>query len=339
MSKIPLSHFRVAMAHLATTDAAVAHFFAGTQITREQINSPDFDLSAKDLWLVCDNVLQTLGPGWYFNIPDLWSAGTQGDLENAMRAAPNLREAHEALVKYGSVRMPTMRWSMVYGQTHMEGQTEALVPIPPAHWQMINIFSVLNSQSIFGPAYPGCLAEITHQFTGPPPVAADIIDQHFRMRVSWNAASNITRIPNHLLDIPSALGDAKAFASLCGAMEGQLPDAPNRWGERVSRLLDEAQGYRMTSQQAATVLGLSLRSLERNLAEEGACFRALQDEAMKRKLQRLFCTDNLTLAEVAEKLGYSDDTALSRSVKRWYGCTAAEARRRSRQSSAALSAG
>jgi len=76
-----------------------------------------------------------------------------------------------------------------------------------------------------------------------------------------------------------------------------------------------------TAPAAAHELGLSVRSLQRRLAEAGVSFSQLRDETRMREAMLLLTQSRLSLAELARGLGYSQESAFSRAVKAWWGLT------------------
>ncbi len=71
---------------------------------------------------------------------------------------------------------------------------------------------------------------------------------------------------------------------------------------------------------AATVK-LSERALRRRLAMLGTSFRALTDEVVAPLAKRYLCDSRLSVAEIAERLGYSEAASFVRAFRRWTGTT------------------
>ncbi|KRB42939.1 MAG: AraC family transcriptional regulator ligand-binding domain-containing protein [Pseudomonadota bacterium] len=87
-------------------------------------------------------------------------------------------------------------------------------------------------------------------------------------------------------------------------------------------------GFRTASAPAAAAeLGLSVRSLQRRLNEAGVSFSLLRDETRMREAMILLTESRLSLAELALRLGYSEESAFSRAVKAWWGAGPRELRR------------
>lgn len=84
-------------------------------------------------------------------------------------------------------------------------------------------------------------------------------------------------------------------------------------------------------QDVAKRLGLSSRTLQRRLAGEGLSFSDVVEHTRATVARRLLKEQNLALAEVAELLGFSDQSAFTRAFRGWAGTTPAEFRRQARE--------
>jgi AraC-like DNA-binding protein len=76
----------------------------------------------------------------------------------------------------------------------------------------------------------------------------------------------------------------------------------------------------------ASELNMTSRTLRRHLAEEKTTFRELRDEVLLMLAEEMIGTAHMKLAEVAERLGFSDAAAFSHAFKRWKGITPGAAR-------------
>jgi AraC-like DNA-binding protein len=91
-------------------------------------------------------------------------------------------------------------------------------------------------------------------------------------------------------------------------------------------LPDLMRAQRCSVDDVARALAMSRRSLERALADEGTSASALLDE--QRKELALAWLPELSVNEVADRLGYSDVRAFARAFKRWTGTPPSDVRRR-----------
>jgi AraC-like DNA-binding protein len=79
--------------------------------------------------------------------------------------------------------------------------------------------------------------------------------------------------------------------------------------------------------KVASNLCVTPRTLQRHLADEGLRFQPLLDETRLRLAEQYLNEGRLQLADIAELLGYSDQSALTRAFKRWTGNTPKEIRK------------
>lgn len=87
----------------------------------------------------------------------------------------------------------------------------------------------------------------------------------------------------------------------------------------VLSTLVRGQGAYLTSAQLASACSMSERTLHRRLTEHGTSYRALLDQTRYQQARDLLLGTRMSIAQVAEALGYSEVASLSRSFKRWCG--------------------
>jgi AraC-like DNA-binding protein len=129
------------------------------------------------------------------------------------------------------------------------------------------------------------------------------------------------------LDLPLVLASAASLSLAREQCEAELSALREKQtlSSRVSaRLFDREESVRPV-ETIARELGLSTRTLKRKLAEEGVSYSSLLDE--HRRLRGLeLLRSELSLDEIAERLGYSDATNVARAFRRWTGKTPSELR-------------
>lgn len=129
---------------------------------------------------------------------------------------------------------------------------------------------------------------------------------------------------HYWLELPAALAAQELPGShpvLVQALAGQaelqlkLLDRQPAVSARVSRLIELGA---TEVDAVAAQLGLSARSLQRRLKEEGASFGALRDDAQRRRAEQLLSEPRVALKEVAFFLGY-EERGLAQACQRWFG--------------------
>lgn len=75
----------------------------------------------------------------------------------------------------------------------------------------------------------------------------------------------------------------------------------------------------VSAEAVARRLHMSTRNLHRRLATEGASFRTLRDECLYQLARDHLADRRLQLGEIAQLLGYSEQSAFTRAFRRWSG--------------------
>jgi len=104
------------------------------------------------------------------------------------------------------------------------------------------------------------------------------------------------------------------------------PDIVNR----LLELLADSSDY-INRDKAALQLGMSGRSLQRKLQEEGSSFQKIYDDFRHQKSLQLLQTERLSLLDISLQLGFSESSTFYRAFKRWQGITPGEYRQQLHQ--------
>lgn len=162
----------------------------------------------------------------------------------------------------------------------------------------VSKFGVLGFAAITAPVLP------------PDPSAILYFDQP-RHRLVFDAAA---------LDLPVTTADAASHRTAFELCERQLIErAPGGLlVQRVARELFAADGGVRSSVQVARAVGMAERTLKRRLAEQRTSYSELLDRARHMRALELLGSE-LSIEEVAERLGYSDPANFTRAFRRWTG--------------------
>jgi len=97
---------------------------------------------------------------------------------------------------------------------------------------------------------------------------------------------------------------------------------------RVRTHLGDAPSSGATAQDVAAALHLSVRSLHRQLASEGASLQRIKDEVRCRRALTLLGRTPLAIKRVAMEVGFADEKSFSRAFRQWTGESPSGYRRR-----------
>ena len=152
----------------------------------------------------------------------------------------------------------------------------------------------------------------------------DFMEDYLGCAVEDRAGVNAIVIANAELELPNTVGD----------------DAISRFfDQRVEELLEEMHSdvpiaFQVKSEigknlsggipklsDVAKALGMSARTLQRKLSEEGVVFQELVDQARRELSERLLRTTQYPLVEIAFLTGFAEQSGFTRAFRRWAGET------------------
>ena len=150
----------------------------------------------------------------------------------------------------------------------------------------------------------------------------------FQAEVRFDCPSAVLRIPTRLLARP-VLGSNELLRGLAvDYMERHFGHRKVAVSELVARIVGEqlaSDGPDLS--QVARLLSRDKRSVQRLLAAEGVTFQAIVDRVRKDQALALITNTDLSLAQVAARLGMREQSSLTRSVHRWFGMSPSRLRR------------
>ena len=287
------------------------------------LSDPESHVSAQqlaDVFEYCSDVFDDSLFGLHFAAhqdPDVF-----GVITSLARAAPTVRAAIAAFTEYMPVvHSPDSEVFLIEDAETAEfcWQVNADLGVnDQAHYQaaMLNVklLQMIGGAS-FRPSWVSLSAE-------PRPSDLPEMERLLGCRVHARRNRNSVGFPAHALDLPVPTANRLLYRLLGGYLE-RVKDT-----RRVG-LVEKVQSYirgalptgACSIEHCAAKLGLSVRTLQARLFDQGARFSELvegQREALARGFLR---TSNLTLDEIAERLGYGEQTSFGRAFKRWTGMT------------------
>lgn len=171
-------------------------------------------------------------------------------------------------------------------------------------------------------------AAIMH-IAGPQPALMDTLPGFKPEQWRFGAATNCLEFDRIYLERPCLFADPVAFHATWRACAAELATLDHRQdlAQRVRQLLDERP--EVADQQAiADCLHISCSTLKRQLAHSGTSFNQLLGESRKQLAIDHLLGGRLSVQQIAEKLGYSDQTNFAHAFKKWTGLAPGAFRRR-----------
>lgn len=269
----------------------------------------------------------------------LQDADVFGCVTALCRAAPDFRSAIGCLVDYiPVVQSPEADLELVEGQDTAELRWNVKTDMginDQANYQalvlMLKLLRSVGGKS-FTPAYVRIAVDARPRDV---PEIESLIACHVHNRAERNAIG----FPAHVLDQPIASANRLIYRLLGGYLARlKLVNRANIVERTASYVRGALPVGNCSIERCAEKLGLSVRTLQARLAAHDVSFSDLVEE-QREKLARIYLQQTrMPLDEVAERLGYGEQTSFGRAFKRWTGTTPRKFRARGPSAEPAASA-
>lgn len=137
-------------------------------------------------------------------------------------------------------------------------------------------------------------------------------------------------LPKHVTELRIVSEDRRLLHILEKHADDLLAERQDAVGLRglvEGRLLSMLPSGKVQAALVAEQLGMSERSLRRQLAQEGTSFAEVLDRLRQRLAQRYLDDPTVSLQQIAWLLGYSEIGAFNHAFKRWTGTSPGRARK------------
>ena len=269
-------------------------------------------------------------PDFGLRLAERQDIGILGTLAVAMRYSETVGQAMFTASQYLDVYNAAISFTINTGDSR--GQALLVFKLLPGHylrwtqtaehgigltWRILTLLSEgrCHLQGIWFP-HPAVAAEASYRarFDAPLVFGAD------------QAALAVTEKD---LDLPISETIEELHDLATRYLDSQLPRGRSSLTLQVRQTIEALLGTGACShQEVARALYMHPRTLQRRLREEGTTFEAIKDEARQDLAQRYLSQPEVPLTQITALLGYSEQSALGRSCRRWFDTTPREMRAR-----------
>jgi AraC-like DNA-binding protein len=265
------------------------------------------------------------GLGYYLGLKMRISA--HGYLGFAAMAAATLRESLELASRFAPTRSTAIGIRLEERDDHAHIIFDEHCSFGTA--QDVVFLSLIVGLWRIGESLTGRQLEGDAEVAFPKPEYAARFTGFTPGRLRFSRPAHRITFDRKLLDLPLSMADPDALRLARDHCEREL----DRLGyhqsfvTRVRAALGARDRELPTLEQMAGELGTSSRSLKRKLADEGTSYSDLVDQLQSARAVSLLASD-LSVDEIADRLGYSDGANFTRAFRRWTGQSPREYRKR-----------
>lgn len=296
--------------------------FAGAGLSEAELLEPDRRLGVATIEKLVVRARTLTGePGLGFYLATTMRISGHGYLGFAAMTSGTVREALNTVVRFVPARTDALALHV-----DLEGSTASLrleerAPLGAARDVVViavlvgigKLGRLLTGRELsgvleFGFPEPDYVARLAHLSTGP---------------MRFGQPSHRVLFDASVLDLPITTHDPVAHKLAYEQCERELDLAgpSRRILSRVQELLPSERGGFRSLDEVARKLGVSSRTLKRKLAALGTSYSDLLDAQRRERATMLVRAGELTVDEIAARLGYSDAANFVRAFRRWTGMT------------------
>jgi AraC-like DNA-binding protein len=314
-------------AALVTRPKALEAFYAATDLTPEMLADTEARVSPAQFCVAWAEALRwSEDRALALSIAETTPPGAFGIVEYVCRSAPTLRDAVRHWVRYLGILDDAVVVGMVDLGSHeaLRVLTESEAPAPGSH-ELCFALLVRRARDLVAGPLPGVEARFSHR-AGTKELPR--YEAFFGGAVRFGTEHTELVFERGVLDRSLVTADPDLHAIL-------VPTAEEKRGVRsalppltvqVRRALRAAlSGEDDQLETVARRLGMTGRSLQRRLRDEGTVFQTLRDD-VRRELADRYLGEGMSFAEISFMLGFSEPSAFFRAFKRWTGMTPFERR-------------
>jgi AraC-like DNA-binding protein len=312
---------------LMNFDGALDAFWRATDLTPQMIADPEARVSPAQFCVAWAEALRLSGdPALALTIAETIPQGAFGIVEYVCRSAPTLREALAQWVRYLGILDDAVEVALVEEKENvaLRVTVESEAPAPASH-ELCFALVLANARQMTKTNVIPIATRFSHAASRKRIARYETF---FRGKVEFGAKRTELVFSRNDIDSKVTTADANLLAILLEAADAKrkhtVKDPPLT--HQVKRALSHALSN--DDAQLAGVakrLGMTARSLQRRLQDEGVSFQTLRDET-RRSLADRYLGEGLSLAEISFLLGFSEPSAFFRAFKRWTGLTPIERR-------------
>ena len=238
------------------------------------------------------------------------------------RSAPTVRAGIRCLIDYlPVVHAPDCEVVLIEGRENAElaWLVNADMGVNDQANYQAAMLNVKLLQSIGGPSFKPSWIALSAE-TRPSDMPE--LERALGCKVNPRSSHNSIGFPVHALDQPVPSANRLLYRLLGGYLETVKAAHSQSIIDRVeSYIRGSLASGNCTIERCAEKIGTSVRTLQAKLAGEGARFSELVETQRAALAKSHLAQRQLSLDEIADRLGYGEQTSFGRAFKRWTGMT------------------
>lgn len=300
-------------------------------IAPQDVHSPQARISLLQLMTVCQNAIRlSTDRHLPYRIGASIHISTYGMYGYAILCCPDFRKAMDFATSYHALAAPLAAIDFREDKGHASWTIEPHLHTvsDPALYRFITEMQIgihiSLMRDIMGPTFAPSEIHLAYPRAGD----FDLPPDHVGCPVRFDRPVNQLVFQSRWLDQIADLGNKTTYPTIVALCDSLLGDLRLRVGVagKIRAILLRDIANPPTFEAAAKLLGVSERSLRRQLRHQGLSFRGLRDELRTQIALKYLRGTNLANEDIALALGFSDAANFRRAFHRWTNKAPSEVR-------------
>ncbi len=301
---------------------------SAANLTAAEVGDPDGRLPGEAVAALWQAALERSGdPGLGLRVALAVPFGAYRVIDFLAASAPTVGEGLLRVARYFKLINSALSWEVAVEPAAVWMTLGHGGPLPRPYAEYAVAVTILHCRHASGSDWP--LVEVSFEFTAPASSAEHV--GAFGCPVLFDQRRTGFALARDVWDTPSRAASSDLLRTLEEHADRMIASlgAESEVSVRVARLIaEELQGGDSSLARVARRMGMSQRTLQRRLDQEGTTFAEVLDRTRRHVAEAYVKERGLALTEVAYLLGFSEPSAFSRAFQRWYGVPPSQYRSR-----------
>ncbi|WP_344680274.1 AraC family transcriptional regulator [Saccharopolyspora taberi] len=256
--------------------------------------------------------------------------GLLGPLALAIQNSPTVGDALDCTSRYLFVHTRSLELVLTDDPRGAHGIAALRYELPrtaPISAQAVDLsLGFLHRAITFLVSGPYGLRGVELPHTPRAPLSA--YEDFFGVPVRTGSTAPMLRLPRSLATTPLTGTDERLRQLALAYLDEQSAGESTHLTPRVRSVIAQSLGTTPPEIGAiARLINIHPRTLQRRLTREGTTFADILDDVRRHAARRYLTTTEMPMSQIAALLGLSEQSALSRCCRRWWGSTPSAVRR------------
>lgn len=267
-------------------------------------------------------------PDFGFRLAERQDIGILGTLAVAMRYSSTVGEALQCASKYLELYNAAVAFTITIGERHDQALLEfRLLPRHHSQWAQTAEHGIGLCWRILSLLSEGRSHLQQVRFPHPAVTTKASYQARFDAPLIFRADHAALVVARSDLDLPISENIRELHDVAARYLDKKLSRGRTALTVQVRQAVEALLGTGTCSNaEVARALSIHPRTLQRRLRTEGTTFETIKDEARRGFAQQYLSQPDLPLTQITALLGYSEQSALGRSCRRWFNATPRELR-------------